>query len=217
MVARVRELVDSHQLARLDRPPPRNAGHEPVAPRQLAKQLLRSRRHGGVLGVADDRRKRPVDVAEHGCGGGIGAQGRNQLGDPRGDGLRRRSRWRVRWRPSRPLVSPPVARDRLLKLVAIATAAGAFSGLLGVGGGTVIVPLLILWLGYGEREATGTSLAAIVIIAAYATAGQALYGNVDVAKGALIARPGTGRRRGRHGPPAAHSRAGCGVALRARS
>ena len=55
-----------------------------------------------------------------------------------------------------------MARDRILKLVAIATAAGAFSGLFGVGGGTIIVPLLILWLGYGEREATGTSLAAIV-------------------------------------------------------
>jgi uncharacterized protein len=85
-----------------------------------------------------------------------------------------------------------VARDRLLKLVAIATAAGAFSGLLGVGGGTVIVPLLIFWLGYGERDATGTSLAAIVIIAAYATTGQALYGNVDVAKGALVAVPALG-------------------------
>ena len=85
-----------------------------------------------------------------------------------------------------------MARDRLLKLVAIATAAGAFSGLLGVGGGTVIVPLLILWLGYGEREATGTSLAAIVIIAAYATAGQALYGNVDMANGALVAVPALG-------------------------
>jgi uncharacterized membrane protein YfcA len=29
-----------------------------------------------------------------------------------------------------------------------------------------MVPLLVLWLGYGEREATGTSLAAIVVIAA---------------------------------------------------
>jgi uncharacterized membrane protein YfcA len=82
--------------------------------------------------------------------------------------------------------------DRLPRLAVIATVGGAFSGLFGVGGGTVIVPLLILWLGYGEREATGTSLAAIVIIAAYATAGQALYGNVDVAKGALIAVPALG-------------------------
>jgi uncharacterized membrane protein YfcA len=80
-------------------------------------------------------------------------------------------------------------RERILKLAAIATAAGAFSGLFGVGGGTVIVPLLIFWLGYGEREATGTSLAAIVIIAAYATFGQALYGNVDVPEAALVGVP----------------------------
>ena len=82
-----------------------------------------------------------------------------------------------------------MARNRILKLVAIATAAGMFSGLFGVGGGTIIVPLLILWLAYGEREATGTSLAAIVIIASYATVGQALYGNVDVPQAALVGAP----------------------------
>jgi uncharacterized membrane protein YfcA len=83
-----------------------------------------------------------------------------------------------------------VERGRLLKLAAIATGAGAFSGLFGVGGGTVIVPLLIVWLGYGEREATGTSLTAIVLIAILATAGHGLYGNVDVGKGLLVAAPG---------------------------
>jgi len=82
-----------------------------------------------------------------------------------------------------------VSRDRALKLFAIATAAGTFSGLLGVGGGTVIVPLLIFWLGYGEREATGTSLAAIVVIAGFATGAQALYGNVDVPNGVLVGAP----------------------------
>ena len=51
-----------------------------------------------------------------------------------------------------------------LRLAAIGTLAGVFSGLFGVGGGTVIVPLLIFWFGYGERLATGTSLAAIVLI-----------------------------------------------------
>jgi uncharacterized membrane protein YfcA len=82
-----------------------------------------------------------------------------------------------------------VERARILKLAAIGTAAGAFSGLLGVGGGTVIVPLLIFWLAYGEREATGTSLAAIVIIAAFAAAGQGLYGNVEVGKAAVVGLP----------------------------
>ena len=81
---------------------------------------------------------------------------------------------------------------RLAKLAAIGIAAGAFSGLFGVGGGTVIVPLLILWFAYGEREATGTSLAAIVIIASFATIGQALNGNVEWLDGLLIAVPAVG-------------------------
>jgi uncharacterized protein len=83
----------------------------------------------------------------------------------------------------------PAMPSRLPRLAVIATAAGAFSALFGVGGGTVIVPLLILWLGYGEREATGTSMAAIVVIAALATAGQGLYGNVDVAKAMVVGVP----------------------------
>jgi uncharacterized membrane protein YfcA len=78
---------------------------------------------------------------------------------------------------------------RTLKLAVIGTAAGAFSGLFGVGGGTIIVPLLIVWLAYGEREATGTSMAAIVIIAGLAAAAQAGYGNVSVANAALVGIP----------------------------
>ena len=81
---------------------------------------------------------------------------------------------------------------RTLKLAATGTAAGLFSGLFGVGGGTVIVPLLVLWLGYDERKATGTSLAAIVVIALMATLLQGAYGNVDVAKGLLVGVPAVG-------------------------
>ena len=81
---------------------------------------------------------------------------------------------------------------RTLKLAAIGTAAGDFSGLFVVGGGTVIVPLLILWLGFGEREATGTSLAAIALVAALAAAFHGIYGNVDVAKGVLVGVPAVG-------------------------
>ena len=79
--------------------------------------------------------------------------------------------------------------SRLLRLAVIATVAGAFSGLFGVGGGTVIVPLLILWLGYQEHEATGTSLAAIGLIAIFGSLVQGLFGNVDVLKGILIGIP----------------------------
>jgi uncharacterized protein len=80
--------------------------------------------------------------------------------------------------------------DRRLKLAAIASLGGAMSGLFGVGGGTVIVPLLILWFGYGERLATGTSLAAIVPIGLFGAVAQGgIYGNVHVATGLLLAVP----------------------------
>src|SRR5512146_1995764 len=91
---------------------------------------------------------------------------------------------------SSPLVSPPVTRDRLLRLLVIGTVGGFFSGLFGVGGGTVIVPLLIFWLAYGERLATGTSLAAIVLIGALGALAQGgIYGNVHVVTGLLLAIP----------------------------
>jgi uncharacterized protein len=71
----------------------------------------------------------------------------------------------------------------------IGTLAGLFSGLFGVGGGSVIVPLLVLWLGYDERAATATSLAAIVFIAAFAAAVQGVYGNVNVLDAVLVGVP----------------------------
>jgi uncharacterized membrane protein YfcA len=64
-----------------------------------------------------------------------------------------------------------------------------FSGLFGVGGGVVIVPLLVLWLGFGERRATGTSLTAIAIIAAVATLAHGAYGNVHLREGLLVGLP----------------------------
>jgi uncharacterized membrane protein YfcA len=77
-----------------------------------------------------------------------------------------------------------------LKLAAIGTLAGIFSGLFGVGGGTVIVPLLIFWFSYGERLATGTSLAAIVLIGLLGAVAQGgIYGNVHVVTGLLLAIP----------------------------
>ena len=79
---------------------------------------------------------------------------------------------------------------RLLRLAGIGTAGGAFSGLFGIGGGTIIVPLLVLWMGYEQKEATGTSLAAIVVIGALAAGAQAIYGNVDLWLGLAIGVPG---------------------------
>jgi uncharacterized membrane protein YfcA len=81
---------------------------------------------------------------------------------------------------------------RLPQLAVVGTAAGLFSGLFGVGGGIVIVPLLVLWLGYGEREATGTSLAAIVVIAGVTAAIHGAYGNVRTDDALLVGVPAVG-------------------------
>lgn len=76
-----------------------------------------------------------------------------------------------------------------LKLIAIGLVAGLFSTVFGVGGGIVIVPLLILFVGFEGRLAAGTSLAAI---GTTALAGSILYafeGHVDVGYAALVGLP----------------------------
>src|SRR5579884_357212 len=50
------------------------------------------------------------------------------------------------------------------RLIAIGVGGGLLSGLLGVGGGIVMVPLLVLWAGYGQRDAHAVSLGAIIPI-----------------------------------------------------
>lgn len=82
-----------------------------------------------------------------------------------------------------------MVNGRTLRLAAIGTGAGLFSGLFGVGGGSVIVPLLILWIGYGAREATGTSLLVIAFVATFAAVLQIAYGNVRPLDALLLGGP----------------------------
>ncbi|MFS0895424.1 sulfite exporter TauE/SafE family protein [Microbacterium sp. 179-I 3D3 NHS] len=65
-----------------------------------------------------------------------------------------------------------------LTFIGIGLLAGLLSGLFGVGGGTVIVPLLVLLLGFDQRLAAGTSLAAIVPTATVGVISYAVSGSV---------------------------------------
>jgi uncharacterized protein len=65
------------------------------------------------------------------------------------------------------------------KLLAIGLGGGLLSGLLGVGGGVVMVPLLVLWAGYGQREANATSLGAIIPISIAGIAAYGIAGKVE--------------------------------------
>lgn len=83
----------------------------------------------------------------------------------------------------------PAMLSRVARLALLGTAAGAFSGLFGVGGGTIIVPLLVVWFGYQPRAATGTSLVAIVVISLFGTVAHGALGNLHFAEGVLVGVP----------------------------
>ena len=121
----------------------------------------------------------------------------------------RRLVWRAWW-PTRPLARVLAERASSatapLKLVAIGTAAGLFSGLFGVGGGSVIVPLLVLWLGYERARGDRTSLAAIVFIAGFAAAVQGAVRQRARARRGARRGAGGRRRADRHVAAAAPAR-----------
>lgn len=71
--------------------------------------------------------------------------------------------------------------------IAIGVVAGLLSGLLGVGGGIVMVPLLVLGARLSQHEAHATSLAAIVPIAAVGAVRFAAAGTIDYGAAALLA------------------------------
>jgi uncharacterized membrane protein YfcA len=73
-----------------------------------------------------------------------------------------------------------------VRAAAIGVAAGILSGLFGVGGGIIMVPLLVAWFALDQRRASATSLLAIVPIATASAAGYARNGNVDISAGLLL-------------------------------
>ena len=72
--------------------------------------------------------------------------------------------------------------------ILIGSAAGVLSGLIGIGGGILIIPILVFLLGFSQHLAEGTTLAAMVppigILAAYV---YYQNGNVDIKAAGLIA------------------------------
>ena len=66
----------------------------------------------------------------------------------------------------------------MIAAIAIGLCAGIVGGLLGVGGGVLFVPGLVIVLGLGQHQAEATSLLAIVPVAIVGTIKQDRYGNV---------------------------------------
>lgn len=82
--------------------------------------------------------------------------------------------WRMAFAP--PPSDARRASKQLPVVLALAALAGTLTGLLGVGGGFVIVPALVLTLGFDVRHAVGTSLLVIALNCAAGLAAKALGG-----------------------------------------
>ena len=74
----------------------------------------------------------------------------------------------------------------MITALLIGVVAGVFAGLLGVGGGALFVPALVLLLGLSHLEAEATSLLAIVPVAAVGAYRQRAYGNIRVGEAAVL-------------------------------
>jgi len=53
--------------------------------------------------------------------------------------------------------------ETILLLVIVGLAAGVLSGMVGVGGGIIVVPALVIFLGFSQHEAQGTSLGLLLL------------------------------------------------------
>jgi uncharacterized membrane protein YfcA len=66
-------------------------------------------------------------------------------------------------------------------LILIGLAAGVLSGLVGVGGGIIVVPALVFFLGFTQHEAQGTSLGLLLLpVGILAVASYYNKGYIDI-------------------------------------
>ncbi len=74
----------------------------------------------------------------------------------------------------------------MITAAVIGLVAGVAAGLLGIGGGVLFVPALVLALDLSQVDAEATSLLAIIPVALVGAARQHRYGNVRVRDGLLV-------------------------------
>jgi uncharacterized membrane protein YfcA len=93
---------------------------------------------------------------------------------------------------SHPAGRGPIEVWLAVALVAIGVVAGVLAGLLGVGGGIVIIPALVMLFSIPDAVAKGTSLAVIIPTAAVGTMGNVRRSNADLVVAAVVGVLGAG-------------------------
>ena len=82
---------------------------------------------------------------------------------------------------------PKLSRKQLAIGAAIGLGASLASGYVGVGGGFIMVPLMLSLVGISMKQASGTSLIAVMLLAIPGTIEQGLLGNIDYMAGIAVA------------------------------
>jgi len=74
-----------------------------------------------------------------------------------------------------------------IKAISVGIAGGLGAGLIGIGGGIIMIPCMISFLGVSQHKAHATSLAAIAPLAVMSAAVYSSYGNLNIYLACVIA------------------------------
>jgi uncharacterized membrane protein YfcA len=81
----------------------------------------------------------------------------------------------------KPIQHTTMTVQLVILLIVIGFSAGTLSGLVGVGGGIIVVPALVFFLGFTQQEAQGTSLGLLLLpVGILAVINYYNKGNIDV-------------------------------------
>jgi uncharacterized membrane protein YfcA len=85
----------------------------------------------------------------------------------------------IRMLPSPSVIEPPRVQASIPVFIVVGAVSGLLAGLLGIGGGVILVPVLTVVLRYPLKAALGTSLAVVAAQAIPGTVVHALLGHID--------------------------------------
>jgi hypothetical protein len=172
VVADIANPTEPHKPAGFAAASTAHEGDEEIAARQPFELRFRLEWHFRKLGPSDDRSQRSVHVEDERASPGSFPERPEQVG-----------------RHERENTAVPCALRSRTVYTGIGVAAGFFSALFGVGGGTIVVPLLVLLGGFAPMVATGTSLAAIGITALFGMVAFGVLGEVSWADAVVVGVP----------------------------
>lgn len=78
----------------------------------------------------------------------------------------------------------------LVKILAVGVLTGLVNGLLGIGGGTILIPAMVFLMNIRQHQAHGTSLAVILPTALVSSIVYGLNKNLDIALSIKVATSG---------------------------